>query len=314
MPRKTRDKPLAALLPSWKFALEAANRSPKTTVSYLSSARLLAGYLEREGLPSGVNQITAPAIRAFLAAETERTSAVSAQLHYRNLRVLFGWLEREEERTEPNPMDRVDKPKAPVAVKPFFTDGDLAALLKVTAGRDFESRRDHAILRIFIDCGVRVSGLAGLRYDPDDDEQNDVYLAQRRLRITLKGGDQTWVPVGRKAAYAIDRYLRERGGHPQAHSPWLWLGTRGRGVAHFTDSGIRAMLERRGEEAGVQHVYPHRFRHTFADNWYAAGGQPDDLMHIAGWKTYDMPLRYARGRGVERAAGAHARLAPGDRL
>ena len=42
--------------------------------------------------------------------------------------------------------------------------------------------------------------MAGLRYDPDDESANDVLLAQRRLRIGLKGGDETWVPVGKKAA------------------------------------------------------------------------------------------------------------------
>ena len=26
------------------------------------------------------------------------------------------------------------------------------------------------------------------------------------------------------------------------------------------------------QQAGVQNVYPHRFRHTFADNWLGAGG------------------------------------------
>jgi hypothetical protein len=57
--------PVAALLPSWDLSLA-----------------------ERE-------------LRAFLAAETERTSAVSAHQHYRNLRVLFRWLAREGEREAP---------------------------------------------------------------------------------------------------------------------------------------------------------------------------------------------------------------------
>jgi integrase len=64
----------------------------------------------------------------------------------------------------------------------------------------------------------------------------------------------------------------------------------------------------------VANVTPHRFRHTFADNWLAAGGNVDDLMAIAGWKSITMPLAYARGRGISRAAQAHERLSPGDRL
>ena len=47
-------------------------------------------------------------------------------------------------------------------------------------GALFLDRRDTAIMRIFIDTGIRVSGLAGLRYDPDEEDKNDVFLTQRR--------------------------------------------------------------------------------------------------------------------------------------
>jgi site-specific recombinase XerD len=160
-----------------------------------------------------------------------------------------------------------------------------------------------------------VSGLAGLRFSPDDDDKTDVFLPMHRLRVTLKGGNQWWVPIGRKTAAAIDRYLRARARHPRASSPWLWLAVRSsdRGE-HFTATGIRQMLQRRGELAGVQDVNPHRFRHTFADQWLANGGNVDDLMNVAGWSSITMPLRYAKGRGVARAAAAHERLSPGDRI
>lgn len=305
---------LTGILPSWQLALDAAGKSPKTIRSYTDTVRKLSAFLTDEGMPSGLGGTRPEHIRSFLAAETKRTSPVSAQLHYRNLRVFFGWLVREGELDAPGPMSRVDKPTAPAEAKPFFTDRELAALLKATSGQDFESRRDHAILRILIDTGLRVSGLANLRYNPDSDEDNDVYLMQRRLRVRLKGGDIWWVPIGRKTSAAIDKYLRSRTRSPHSGSPWLWLGTRGRGVDHLTDSGIRAMLSRRGREAGVQGVNPHRFRHSFADSWLAAGGNVDDLMNVAGWKSYTMPLRYAHGRGIARAAQAHARISPGDRL
>ncbi len=72
--------------------------------------------------------------------------------------------------------------------KAFVTDEELARLLKTCSGATFANRRDIAIMRIFIDTGLPVSGLAGLRYDPDDESANDVFLAQRRLRIRLNGG------------------------------------------------------------------------------------------------------------------------------
>ena len=254
--------------------------------------RGLVRYLRSSGQTDHIEDTGAQEIRAFLLSETERTSAASAQCHYRSLRVWFGWLVREGERAD-NPMEVVDKPKAADKVKPFFAEADLAALLKSCSGTTFEDGRDTAILRILTNTGVRVSGLAGLRYNPEDDSQTDVYLRERRLRITLKGGRQTYIPIGAKTAAALDRYLRARARHAHASSSWLWLGLRGTGVRCMTASGVQQMLERRGKLAGVQGVHAHRFRHTFADSWLAAGGNVDDLMTIAGWTTYDMPLRYA---------------------
>ena len=299
---------LSALLPSWELALNATGKSPKTISSYLDSVRALDRWLADKHMAPEPE-----ALRAYLLATRERTSAATAQLHYRNLRVFFRWLVSEDE-AEVNPMLRVEKPAVPEVDKPFFTEAELAALLRVTSGQDLESRRDHAILRIFIDTGCRLSGVTNLRYDPADEAVNDVYLMQRRLRVVLKGGRQTYIPIGKKTAAAIDKYLRARARSPHSGSPWLWVGTRGRNVAHFGQSGIGDMLERRGREAGVQGCNPHRFRHTFADSFLAAGASVDDLMNVAGWASYSMPLRYARGRGIARAAAAHARLSPGDRL
>lgn len=109
----------------------------------------------------------APHIRAFLLAEEKRTSAASAAVHYRNIRVFFGWLASEGERDSPNSIDRVEAPKVTKKAKAFFAEEELARLLKTCSGDTFVDRRDTAIIRIFIDTGMRVSarttGACGLR-------------------------------------------------------------------------------------------------------------------------------------------------------
>jgi site-specific recombinase XerD len=312
--RASAGPPITAFVTSWQLALEAAAKSPRTIRSYLDSVRALHAFLTAQSLPSDVEGIEAEHLRAFLLGEEQRTSAVSAAVHFRNLRVFFGWLAHEEERSNPNPMRRIEGPKVNKKAKPFFDDDELARLLKTCQGSSFADRRDTAILRVLIDTGLRVSGLANLRYDQDDETRNDVFLTQRRLRIRLKGGNETWVPIGKKTAAAIDRYIRVRARHGQASSPWLWLGVQGHNTAHMTDSGVRNMVGRRGEQAGIQNVHPHRFRRSFADKWLASGGSTDDLMHITGWKTYDMVREYTEARGIARAHDAHSRLSPGDRI
>lgn len=155
---------LAAFLTSWQLSLEAAGKSPKTVRSYTDSVKALQTFLTTQTMPADVEEVDAEHLRAFLVAEEQRTSAASAAVHFRNLRVFFGWLAREGERTNPNPMARVEKPKVTKKAKPFFEDEELARLLKACQGASFQERRDHAIMRVLVDTGMRVSGLANLRY------------------------------------------------------------------------------------------------------------------------------------------------------
>jgi hypothetical protein len=117
-------------------------------------------------MPADVEDVDAEHIRAFILAEEKRTSAASAAVHFRNLRVYFGWLDSEGERANPNPMTRVEGPKVTKKAKAFFTDDELTRLLKTCQGASFTDRRDTAILRVLMDTGMRVSGLAGLRCRP----------------------------------------------------------------------------------------------------------------------------------------------------
>ena len=97
------------------------------------------------------------------------------------------------------------------------------------------------------------------------------------------------LPVGSKTVRALDRYLRKRDQEPDSYLPWLWLSRKGR----LTASGVRQMMMRRGEQAGIGSIHPHQFRHTFAHQWLAGGGAEGDLMRLTGWRSRAMLQRYA---------------------
>jgi site-specific recombinase XerC len=102
------------------------------------------------------------------------------------------------------------------------------------AGKDFRNRRDSAIIRLFLDTGMRLEGMAGLRNNPQDPDASDVDMRSRVVRIIAKGRREQVLPIGAKTARDIGRYIRIRAGHPHAAIPWLWLGPRGR----LTASGV----------------------------------------------------------------------------
>jgi len=51
---------------------------------------VLHAFLAARGMPTDVEETDAEHLRAFILSEEQRTSAVSAAVHFRNLRVYFG--------------------------------------------------------------------------------------------------------------------------------------------------------------------------------------------------------------------------------
>src|SRR6266496_2755579 len=148
---------LDGLARSYERHLRAGNKSAKTVRTYLESVEQLAKFLRERG--RGLGEARRQEVEEFVADLLERRSAATASVRYRALRVFYDWLEEEGEVPE-SPMRRMKPPAVPDKPIQVLTEEQLRRLLATCAGKDFEARRDTALIMLLLDSGGRLAEIA----------------------------------------------------------------------------------------------------------------------------------------------------------
>lgn len=289
------------LITSWELSLAARNLSPATRHTYSTAARQMADHLAGQGIqnPAGV---TRAHLERWVLHLVQTRSASTASNRYRSIQQFWRWcLEQEEVGTDPTA--RMKPPMIPEVDAPILRVAEVRQLLAACEGKTLAPTRDAAIIRLFVDAGLRLSELAGLTVD-------DVDLKDRTALVMGKGRRQRVVGIGDRTASAIDAYKRARLRAGRGFDGPLWISDRG--GKPLTSNGIAQMLRRRAEQAGLGHLHPHTLRHSSVHLWLSVGGSDSEAMRLFGWRSPQMLRRYASISAQERAIDAHHRLAPGD--
>lgn len=290
---------LGSLRDSFSLHL-SATRAPRTRDAYLASLDSLLAHLVANGMPLTAGAVRREHIESWMADQRERVAPATLSLRFRALVQFWKWAVDEDE-IERSPMEKIKPPRVPDKPVPVVDGDDFRKLLKAAEGKAYNERRDTALLLTLYDTGIRLGELVGMRME-------DIDLRERLAYVTGKGGHTRAVRFGARTAVALDRYLRLRRGHRRASEASLWLGQDG----PMSDSGAAQIIARRSRDAGLPRIHAHQFRHTFAHEWRVAGGDPNDLMRLAGWKSPQMLARYGASAADSRARANYK--SPADRL
>ncbi|MFC7761169.1 tyrosine-type recombinase/integrase [Catellatospora bangladeshensis] len=292
--------------------MRSRNHPDTTRYNYVLAAAQLARYLKEhapdfdsDAAADDPTLVTKGQVEAFQAWVVETRSASTALNKHKALQQFFKWLVIDEEEMDRSPMDRVGKPKTPEKLIPVLSDADTKKVLDLCKGKTFANLRDHAIIRLLCNTGARLSEVGDLTFD-------DIDLATESVRFRGKGAKDRRVRFGPKTARALSRYLRARATHRGHELPFLWLADRG--GRRLAPNGIKIMLRRLGEKAGIERLHAHRWRHSYAHEWKRAGADTGDLMLVLGWTSDAMPRHYGRSAAAERALETQQRLGIGERV
>lgn len=187
----------------WRY-IRASNKSPRTVETYGEAVDQLGAWLSHhDDAPATTGEIRRAEIEAFLIGLGEQgRSASTMNNRYRSLHRFFGFVVDEGEAAD-HPMTRMTPPQVPDQPVDVLTEGQIKALLADCKGRAFVPVRDTAVIRLMIDTGVRRAELLGMAVEDVDLDQDVAY-------VLGKGRRERACPFGRKAAMALDRYVRHR--------------------------------------------------------------------------------------------------------
>ena len=281
----------------WNWAADVGLPHDPGAVDYKAINAWVEWLLEQPATRGGRIQYTTDETGARVPA---KVTANTVRIRWQNLRPFFSWWAKEYGTS--NPFDQADTPKLEEAAVPVVPRDDLRLLIHACDGKDFESKRDEALIRLMIGTGARVGEIVAMTTDSWN-RRTDVVV------LTGKTGTRTY-PLSPAAGEAMSRYHRLRAQHPKAALPAFWLGLRG----PLTTGGVAQILYRRCDQAGIPRVHPHAIRHSWAHFAKLSGASEGDLMALGGWSSTQMVHRYGKSAAVERAHDTATRIKVGDDL
>ena len=256
------------LLKIYLDALRVGGRSEKTIKLY---RYVLKRLMADTGIPT--KQITVYHLRNWLATEKARgVQDGTLESDRQVFSAYFNWLQREN-LIEKNPTANLGAIKRMKKQKKIYTQVELEKLNNACI-----QIRDRAILAFLRSTGCRISEMTGL-------DRVRVNLQKQECLVLGKGNKERTVYLDPVASMLIEQYLAQR----TDDNPALFIG---KGNERIQPGGVRTMLNKLADKAGVEHVHPHKFRRTLATNLIRHGMPIQEVANILGHDKLDTTMKY----------------------
>lgn len=236
---------------------------PVTVESYLSDISKLAAFLG-DG-DDVLLSATIDDLREFLSSLSDVGICARSQARIlSSLRSFYGFL-RLDGFISDDPTELLVSPKIGMHLPDVLTLQEIDDIINAIDLSKGEGQRNRAMIEVLYSCGLRVSELCALR-------MSDLYLPERFVRVTGKGGKQRLVPLSERAVAEIEAYFpdRDRIEIKRGYEDYLFISERlKKPLSRIT---LFHIVKELVLAVGIKkNVSPHTFRHSFATHLLEGG-------------------------------------------
>jgi len=156
-------------------------------------------------------------------------------------------------------------------------------------------QRDASLVLFLLHTGLRLNEVTQMQLD-------DVQLSERKGSVLVrqgKGNKQRLVPLNTEARKALGAWLDVR---PEGESAFVWVAVEA-ATKKLSGRAVQRIMERYGQQAGIQNLTPHVARHTFAKNLVDQGVGLEKVASLLGHSSLNTTRVYIvpSERDLERA-------------
>ena len=168
-----------------------------------------------------------------------------------SLRTFFKYMTVKAHQIKTNPMENVESPSLPKSLPKYLSLEESEELLNSVK----KSRRDYAILSIFLNCGLRLAELVSLNVSD---------VSGEFAVITGKGNKQRTIHLNQACKEAIDAYLQYERPKEDLKDPEALFISRNR--SRISRRAVQNIVEKYLKLAGLgdRALSTHKLRHTAA--------------------------------------------------
>jgi|SRR5579884_2487760 len=270
----------------------AKDLTPTSRRWYDQKLRSFLDWCHKNGV-GDISELQAAHVRKFMADFRASNPHVSSHTLHGYMRVIKCWLNWcvGDDLVSEKVTRRLEMPKRDIKVIRTFTPQHIAKLFAAASVRDdrypWFVERDKAILALLLDTGIRANELCDLTLDRVHLTGDDAYIL-----VNGKGRKQREVGLGRASRQQLHRYIHRF--RPHARNEQHVFLTRA--DKPLQPEGLDRMLYKLRDRAHIEgvRVSAHTFRHTFAFNYLANGGDVYKLSRLLGHTSVVVTEGYLR--------------------